>query len=80
MEHAVVKFDGDEFDELVHGGCPEMGDLKFVFKDDATTSGNPAVVIAFTAVVDGKPAKVQAVTTLNVFLSAARAANGRYGP
>ena len=78
MEHAVVIRDDAKFDELVHGGVPECGDLQFVFKDSATTAGNPGAVIAFTAMVDGKPVKVQAVVTARILQMVAGAARGWY--
>jgi len=58
------------FDAAVHSGVPECGDLAIASKPYATTGGNPAVVISFTVNVDGKPVKVQAVTTLKLLGSA----------
>jgi hypothetical protein len=74
MESAkVYPCNAEEYDKLVHGGTvPDLGDLKFASKGGATVNGDSAVVIAFTAVVDGKHVKVQCVTTLKVFLAAAR--------
>jgi hypothetical protein len=60
----------DVFDRLVHEGHAEYGDLKIASKPFATTEGNPGVVIAWTARVDGEDAHVQAVTTLSALKAA----------
>jgi hypothetical protein len=78
MEHVAVIRDDAKFDAAVHGGVPEMGDLQIIFKDSVTTAGNPGCVFTFTAVVDGKPVKVQAVTTVRCLAMAAAAARGWY--
>lgn len=74
MESARILLRQSElFDELVRNGAPEGGDLTLASKPYATREGSPAVVIAFTAQVDGRPVLVQCVTTLKVLQTAVAA-------
>lgn len=75
----IVLDDPEEYDRILRSGVPEAGDLVICSKSDVTHGGSPGVVIGFTASVDGKPVKVQAVTTLKLFLGAARAFRARHG-
>lgn len=71
---------GRVFDELLHrsGAAMDTGDLLIVTKDSGTTVGNPIVVIAFTAVIDGKPHLVQTVTTVKLLKGTLALLNARY--
>jgi hypothetical protein len=78
MEQIDIRFDDALFDELVHSGLPECGDLTAVVKDRATEEGKAAVVFAFTAVLpSGERVQVQAVTTGALVEGLAAALAGR---
>lgn len=65
MESIQTHLYDEDFDRLVHNAdYQECGDLQMAIKQQATAEKKPGVVIAFTINVDGKPKKVQAVTTL----------------
>lgn len=73
MEYVSIKLDDDSYNQLVHGAdYPQAGDLVFARKREATGLGKPCIAIGFTIMVDGKPKKVQAVTTQAAFLMAAK--------
>lgn len=69
----VVLNNAEEYDKAVHSGHPERGDLKIISKADCTGRGNPGVCITFTAVIDGREVQVQAATTAQLLVTAARA-------
>lgn len=58
MEQLRIRFDDQMFDNTVHYGLMEMGDVMFIAKDQATGEKRPAIVIRFTAVhAEGKTDK-----------------------
>lgn len=61
------------YDELVHGSAAQASLMTIASKPLATRDGNPGIVVAFMALVDGRPVRVQAATTLRIFVAAARA-------
>ena len=68
------------YDAIVAEGMSEGGDLEIVTKRNGTVEGNPSVVIGFSVeLADGTPARVQAVTTVKLFVLAAVAMRARYG-
>jgi hypothetical protein len=78
MEALSIQFDDAAFDEIVRNSLPEGGDIAFTVKDRGTVSGKPCVVISWTAQLpDGTHARVQAVTTADLIISAAAALRGR---
>lgn len=81
MEMVSIQLGNDQlFDEMVHGGLPEGGDLTIVTKDNGTTSGRAIVCVTFTVTLrDGSQARAQATTSVRNFLMAAAAMRGRYG-
>ena len=74
MEGLRILLNDEDFDDLVHNGAKEMGDLKVALKKKATAGDNPGVVIAFTAIdIDGRELCVQATTTLALLENAVNA-------
>lgn len=71
-ERLDISITAEIYDRLVHGGAPEGGDLRIAYKAGAMQSGRGGVCIAFTALVDGKPVLVQAVTSVRLFMLAAQ--------
>lgn len=70
----------DLFDQSVHGGLPEGGDLTFVTKDHGTVERWAAVCITWTVrLPDGTPARAQCVTTVRALVAALAGLRGRYG-
>ena len=71
---------GRVFDELLHrsGAAQDIGDLKIVTNDKGTEAGRAVAILAFTAVINGKPQLVQTVTTVRTLQMALGALNGRY--
>lgn len=73
---------GRVFDELLNRcraqGAQDTGDLHIVTKDNGTREGNPIAILAFTAVVNGKPTLVQTVTTVKLLKFTLGALNGKY--
>lgn len=84
MEHITITLGNDaEYDRAVHGddkvpSLLEGGDLAFITKDRALTSGRAGIVITFTVEVDGKLRRAQAVTTVRNMHMLAAALEGRY--
>lgn len=76
MEGITAVADAARFDEVLRSCPPEHGDIEFVFKNAVTRSGAGGVLITFTVTVDGKPLRVQAVTTAKCLLMAAAAVEG----
>lgn len=70
FEQLRVVRDAARFDAVVRDGAPEGGDIEFVAKAGATQAGRTAVAITFTAMVDEKVVRVQAVTTLRALRAA----------
>lgn len=64
MECVIVQNSAQRFDEIVHAGPPEGGDLEFVIKPGAMVSGASAVCVTFTSEVKGELVRVQAVTSV----------------
>lgn len=81
MEAAAIELDDAAlFDQLVHGGLPEGGDLRFVVKPGATEGGRPAVCISFTVrTPDGQRHLAQAVTTARMMQTLGEMLTARYG-
>lgn len=80
-EQIVVTLGGDgtrRFDEVVHSGLSEGGDLELAVKRNGTVSGKPAVVVTFTVLIDGVPMRAQAVTTLRALVEAVRIVGAAY--
>lgn len=76
--------DAELFDKTVHGQdgvrtLMDAGDLRLITKDNATDSGRALACLTFTVDVDGKPARVQTVTTVRLLTTALHALLGRYG-
>lgn len=83
MEMIRLRIGEEHFDQLVHGGLGDPvlpqasrgvgagGEIMIAAKGGCTTDGAPGVCISFHASVDGKAVRVQAVTTLRAFLTAA---------
>lgn len=69
-----------EFDAIVHGAVPQASGITIASKDNGTQTGKPVVVISFDALIDGKPVRVQATTTLRLLVGFYSAMRGRYGP
>lgn len=65
MTTLAISFDETLFDEiLLADDClAEGGDLQLVVKENATHSGNAAVMLTHTVEVDGKILRAQSVTT-----------------
>lgn len=80
MEHVNIKLNNPaEFDQAVHGGLPEGGDITLITKDRATEGGAAAVVLAWTVQLPGGGvALAQAVTTVKCLKMALAALQGRY--
>jgi hypothetical protein len=76
MEHIKFTQRPADYDALVHEGVPEYGDLTVAYKAGGMVSGRGVVCIAFTADIDGKPVKVQAVTSAAAFLMVAGCVQG----
>jgi hypothetical protein len=84
METVSIKLDdgtGRDFDKILEENraakLPQYGgELVIATKEKATASGKAAVAIAFFVYIDGKPQRVQAVTTEANFLNAAAAVEG----
>lgn len=75
MEHVELLLTDEAFDSLVHeGSLAQAGaSLKVAVKLRATQAGKAAVVLAWDAVLpDGSVRRVQAVTTADLFLGAAK--------
>lgn len=51
-------------------GVQDSGDLMIFTKQTGTKEGRPCAMLAFTAVIDGRPVLVQTVTTLRALRSA----------
>lgn len=81
MEHAhLILGNADAYDEAVHGGLRDCGDLTVITKDIATVAGRPCVCLTFTAELpSGELAKVQTVVTGRNFARICAAFRGRYG-
>jgi len=85
MESLPIKLnDAALFDATVHGRdgvrtLQDGGDLQIITKDDATHSGRALACLTFTVDVDGKPVRVQTVTTVRLLTTAFAALRGRYG-
>lgn len=85
MEHLPVKLnEPDLFDITVHGQdgvrtLMDAGDLQIITKDNGTHSGRALACLTFTVDVDGKPVRVQTVTTVRLLTSAFAILRGRYG-
>lgn len=80
MESFFIHLDDvDLLDHLVHTSAQQASDIHVVTKPRGTVEGNPVVVIAFDAMIDGKRCAVQATTTVRLFQQAAAAMRGRYG-
>lgn len=84
MEEIKLSIDPTRFDQLVHGlgidpGLPQHGSLdaaqiEIAAKAGCTTAGEPGVVISFYSVLpNGRPQRVQAVTTLRALVLSANA-------
>ena len=60
---------------------PDAGDVSLVPLKRGTAGGNPIVAITFTAQMPatGRSVRVQTVTTMRLFLSAADMLRARYG-
>ena len=68
MEHIQCELSAEKFDEAVHNGLKEGGDLAFFIKPKATVNSKPGVCITFSVQLpDGSITRVQAVTTLANF-------------
>ena len=81
MEPIKVLVGDEACDKVVHGApeeeiplLPQFGDTMVIAaKPNATAKGRPGVVVSFTTQLpDGTVARVQAVTTAALFLSAAK--------
>ena len=71
---------GDVFDQLVHGGLRDGGDLRVVTKNNATEGGRAAAVLAFTVELpSGGLAQVQTVVTVRNLMMVLVALRSRYG-
>ncbi len=80
MEFTEIFLGNDQlYDERVHSGLAEYGDLEIITKDKVTVEGNPGVCLSFTVDVNGERKRVQCVTTVKLFMTAAAAMRGRYG-
>ena len=80
MESVTIKLnDSLAFDAILKNSLPEGGDLTIITKDNATITGSPVVMIAFTVEVNGRIEQVQAVTTMKLFVSVLRALGAKYG-
>lgn len=65
MEAVLCKLSAADFDDAVHNGLKEGGDLAFFVKTKATEGGKPAIVVTFTVELPGGGlARAQCVTTL----------------
>lgn len=72
--------DAQSFDAVLKGSLPDGGDVTLITKDNATTGGNPAVMLTFSVQLpDGSMAIAQTVTTLRNFLAAAQVLKSKYG-
>lgn len=69
----------DEYQKVLDGSLPDLGDAVIITKDGATVEGQPAVMIAFTVrMPDGSFKVVQTVTTLKLFLTVADTLKATY--
>ena len=61
----IVLDSAAEFDHSVHHDTvPDAGDLAVITKHSATKGGSAAACLTFHVEVDGKPLRVQTVTTV----------------
>lgn len=86
-ESVGILIDPAAFDQVLEDsrrtGTAEAGDLQFIIKPGAMVSGRCGVLITFTAMIDGKPRRVQAVTSgrlINGVASAVRGVDDRTDP
>lgn len=78
MEGTTIKFDDAAYDEAVHSAVPSAADIQVIIKDRGTAQGLPIVAITWTSEIEGELVKVQNVMTARMWLSVARAIEGRY--
>jgi len=52
--------------EAIDSNTPDHGDVEFLVKEGGMASGRSSVMITFTIDVDGKPRRVQTVTSLRL--------------
>lgn len=83
MERVAVIIDngsGLAYDAALMDTLPECADLTLITKDGAMESGAPGIMVTFTVrLPDGSLRRVQAVTSLRVFLAAVKAIKAKYG-
>ncbi len=71
--------DAATYNQVVHGGLPDFGDLSIVTKDNATKGGHPSACLTFTVQLpDGKRHRAQTVVTVRNLLDALHAVMGQY--
>ena len=84
MEHAtIVLGNPQEYDKAVHGepelpSLPQGSDITLVTKDFGTDAGKAIACLWWTTVVNGKPVRVQATTTVAILQMMLASLNGRY--
>lgn len=79
MEIATIDFDDKRFDQVVHNGLTEGGDVEVIVKDRATRDGCPGVAITFTVgLPDGSVARAQCVMTGRQMIAIGDAIRGRF--
>lgn len=80
MEKFEVKLNQVErYDEIIANCLPDFGDGEIVTKDNGMESGRAIVMIAFTVQLpDGTTATAQTVTSVRMFLMAARILAAKY--
>lgn len=83
MESFIITLDdgtGKAFDDaLKDNTLQDYGDVRLITKDNATTEGNPAIMITFGVLqTNGIAKKAQVVTTAKLFLMAAKAIKNKY--
>ena len=83
MPERVIVLTGDKgrkaFDEYVHSGLPEGGDLAFCVKERATSGKRPAICLTWSVQLpNDQLARVQTVTSLRAFLAGVRVLQTMY--
>lgn len=75
----IVKLARDDaFNQAIHEGLPEGGDVELITKDAGTQNGRAVACITFTVEVNGEHKRAQTVTSVRNLLTALTLLQGRY--